>query len=170
MKKILYILTAIILLGSCSAERRMARILYNHPELVEDTTMYIDTTIITPKQEDKKTFTIEDLQALRVDSTAPTTTNNSNQPDSTKIHISVATDGCSASITPNADGSFNLNLKQNPDTIVIHKPYPVKKIITKTITKDKIVYQMNGFQKTFFWIGIILTIMIVTGIILKAIS
>lgn len=170
MKKILYILTTIILLGSCSAERRMARILYNHPELVEDTTMYIDTTIITPKQEDKKTFTIEDLQALRVDSTAPTTTNNSNQPDSTKIHISVATDGCSASITPNADGSFNLNLKQNPDTIKIHKPYPVKKIITRTIYKDKIIYQMNGFQKTFFWIGIILTIIIILSIIIKRLS
>lgn len=171
MKKLFYILTCLTLLCSCSAEKQLAHLLAKHPELHKDTVYVVDTFLVYPADTATTTFTIDQLQNLlaSLDSTAlgdeqhPTDANNSTQPG-TNAQISAENSGSIASITPNADGSFNLNVVTKPDTIFIRDSIPIPVYYTEY--KDKIVYKMNGAQTFFFRLGILLLaiIIIIIGI------
>lgn len=172
MKKILYI-TILLSILSCSPQRQLAKLLERHPELHRDSVIKIDTFYITKAEQNSVQFTINDLLALSGDSI-------SNAPDSaenyyqSKNSISAETSGCNANITANADGSFNLNIKQKPDTIHIIDTLDIPVYITNTEYKDKIVFEMTKWQAFFYKIGttfiftlVLLLIIFITSRILK---
>lgn len=183
MRKIIYILTLATLLCSCSAEKQLARLLERHPELHTDTVYVIDTFFVLVPDTNTVRFTLDDLAALQAqlqegqeqqdkqDSVAlgtedqnPFEANNSTQPQK-PTQISAENKGSLASITPNADGSFNLHAITKPDTVYIKKKIPIPIYFTKT--RDKIVYKMTNVQTSFFTIGIMAVILIVGVFILK---
>lgn len=179
MKKLIYILTLATLLCSCSAEKRLAHLLERHPELHKDTVYVIDTCFIYEADTNSVRFTIDDLIALQnqlqnqtlPDSVAlgtedhdPLEANNSTPQDHTNS-ISAENKGSLASITPNADGSFNLNAITKPDTVYLKKEIPIPVYFTKT--RDKIVYKMNQAQTFFFGLGILFLVIIAIALALK---
>ena len=149
---------------SCSPQKQLANLLAKHPELRQDTILRIDTFFVMPADSNSITFTIDDLLALDVDSTAPNPANSNITSDNSSI--SVATNGCDASITHNANGSYTLNLKQKPDTITVEKEIQVPVYLTKTEYKDKIVYQMNKWQTFCYVLGCILFFLLVAFLLL----
>ena len=175
MKKLLYILTCLTLLCSCSAEKRLAHLLEKHPELHRDSVYIVDTFFTSVPDTNSVTFTIEQLQSMLDqagtvalgDSTNPTSANNSNAPG-VFTPISAETSGCLATITPNADGTFNLNAIQKPDTIFIVDSIPTP--VYYTAYKDKIVYKMNNAQTFFFGLGILLIVIIAIALVIKIVK
>ena len=183
MKKLIYILTLATLLCSCSAEKQLARLLERHPELHKDTVYVIDTCFIYEADTNSVRFTLDDLAALQAqlqekqkhqdiqDSVAlgtedhdPLAANNSTLQQK-PTQISAENKGSLASITPNADGSFNLNTITKPDTIFINKEVPVPVYFTEI--KEKIVYEMNQTQTFFFGLGILFLVIIAIVFALK---
>ncbi len=163
MKKLLYILTCLTLLCSCSAEKRLAYLLAHHPELHKDSVYVIDTFYTTPADTASTTFTLQDLQnllnhtdsAALGDSSLSPTVSHAQEAFST---ISIENSHSKAAIKPNADGTFTLQAITKTDTLYIHDTIPTPVYYTQY--KDKIVYKMNNAQTFFFGLGILFLVLI----------
>lgn len=178
MKKIIYILTCFTLLCSCSAEKRLAHLLKNHPELHRDSPYIIDKTIIHEEDTASTNFTCEELleklkelqnknTAALGDSVANPIDANNSTPGNEAL-VRAENNGSIATITPNADGSLKLNVITKADTIHIQDTIPVPTYYTEY--KDKIVYKMNNAQTFFFGLGILFLVLIAIFVIIKAVK
>ena len=154
MRKIIYILAISVLLGACSAQQRLNRLLTNHPELhyVDTITKTIhvvvhDTLIITPDT-NSISLTLNDIVSM--DSMA-------NNDIINKVQVNSSHSG--ASLQALGKGQFQLNTFTKPDTVIIHDsiikhvPVPVPTYITETEIKEVEVYKMKWYQETLCWIG-----------------
>lgn len=151
------IVTFIACIISCSPQKQLADILLKHPELQRDSVVKIHKVYVQQAQTSATNFTINDLKALTdsahqctLDTAPETAENNYHQP----ISISANTSGCSANITANANGSFNLNIKQKPDTIHITDSIKVPVYYTDTQYVIKEVNVLSKNQKFFYNTGI----------------
>lgn len=159
---------------SCSPQKQLANILAKHPELKRDSALTIDKYYTVPEETDHTTFTINDLLALtdslqhaldslqQIHDADLDPAENITHPS--PHAICAETSGSSACITANADGSFNLNLTQKPDTIHVIDTINVPVYFTDTQYVDKEVYKMTPWQSFFYRIGCL--IFWVTAIIL----
>ena len=154
MRKIIYILAISVLLGACSAQQRLNRLLTNHPELhyVDTITKTIhvvvhDTLIITPDT-NSISLTLNDIVSM--DSMA-------NNDIVNEVQVNSSHSG--ASLQALGNGQFQLNTFTKPDTVIIHDsiikhvPVPVPTYITETEIKEVEVYKMKWYQETLCWIG-----------------
>lgn len=168
MKKIIYILAISVLLGACSAQQRLNRLLTAHPELhyVDTITKTIqvvvhDTLIITP---DTNSINLTSNDIASMDSMA-------NNGIVNEVQVNSSHSG--ASLQALGNGQFQLNTFTKPDTVIIHDtinkpvPVPVPTYITKTEIKEVEVYKMTWYQEALCWIG---GLVLIIGAIIFAIK
>ncbi len=160
MKKLIYIVLATFMLISCAPQKQLARFLARHPELAAVDTVYIHDTIIIPKETASKPMSLEDIIKLDSAATAQKATNDS-LTATDKPKVGVENSKSDAALIAHGNGLFELQVNTKPDTIYINKPYPVPCYITKTEYKDKMVHEMRWWEKTFFTIGIVVTLIII---------
>mgnify|MGYP004443755069 CR=1 FL=1 len=104
MKRILLILLSVMLVA-CSPQKRLARLVERHPELVADTTIVVSVT---------DTVVIE-----RTESTVTVLT------DTVTVPVRVEAANAMATLTPIGGGVFELKAETLPDTIIIHTETPI---------------------------------------------
>lgn len=108
LPKVICVLMTILLLTSCSAERRLHRLLALHPELIKNDTVIIQDTTIIPE--------------LRIDTIV-----SINQ---LKDTIVITKEKLKVKIHQLHDTIY-IEALQEPDTIIITKEIPIEKIIHK---------------------------------------
>jgi len=70
------VVTSIILIGSCSPQARMNRIISNHPELQLNDSVYVKTRLLVPARSAVMSMPMERINNLKNGDTISTTTNN----------------------------------------------------------------------------------------------
>lgn len=160
MKKLLAIIVIATLLGSCAAEKRLARFLQKHPELQRVDTTFIHDTIIQEKEVSTTKITLEELLAM--DSIAKANRDSVGKTaDHSKPTVSAATDRSHAALKANGDKTFDLESTAPQDTIVrtdtIYQPH----YITEYKDREVIVYKQTWWQELLTSTGTIALIILI---------
>lgn len=169
MKKLFAIIVIATLLGSCAAEKQLARLLQKHPELQRIDTTFIHDTIIIEKEVSTTKITLEELLAM--DSIARANRDSVGKTaDHTKPTVSAATDRSHAALKANGDKTFDLESTAPPDTIIrtdtIYQPH----YITEYKDREIEVYKQTWWQELLTSIGSIALIVLVIYTITIAIT
>ena len=164
MKKLLAIIVIATLLGSCAAEKQLARFLQKHPELQRVDTTFIHDTIIQEKEVSTTKITLEELLAM--DSIAKANRDSvGNTADHIQPTVSAATDRSHAALKANGDKTFDLESTAPQDTIVrtdtVYQPY----YITEYKDREVTVYKQTWWQELLTSIGTIALITLIIYII-----
>ena len=169
MKKLLAIIVIATLLGSCAAEKRLARFLQKHPELQRIDTTFIHDTIIQEKEVSSTKITLEELLAM--DSIAKANRDSVGKTaDLTQPTVSAATDRSQAAIKANGDKTFDLESTALPDTIIrtdtVYQPH----YITEYKDREVTVYKQTWWQELLTSIGTIALIVLIIYTIITIIT
>lgn len=164
MKKLLAIIVIATLLGSCAAEKQLARLLQKHPELQRVDTTFIHDTIIIEKEVSTTKITLEELLAM--DSIAKANRDSVGKTaDHTKPTVSAATNRSHAALKANGDKTFDLESTAPQDTIVrtdtVYQPH----YITEYKDREVTVYKQTWWQELLTSIGTIALITLIIYII-----
>lgn len=164
MKKLLAIIVIATLLGSCAAEKQLARLLQKHPELQRVDTTFIHDTIIIEKEVSTTKITLDELLAM--DSIAKANRDSVGKTaDHTKPTVSAATNRSHAALKANGDKTFDLESTAPQDTIVrtdtIYQPH----YITEYKDREVTVYKQTWWQELLTSIGTIALITLIIYII-----
>lgn len=164
MKKLLAIIVIATLLGSCAAEKQLARFLQKHPELQRVDTTFIHDTIIQEKEVSTTKITLEELLAM--DSIAKANKDSvGNTADHIQPTVSAATDRSHAALKANGDKTFDLESTAPQDTIVrtdtVYQPH----YITEYKDREVTVYKQTWWQELLTSIGTIALITLIIYII-----
>lgn len=172
MRAGLYLVIVALLMGSCSAERRLSRLLSNHPELMEvdtvetiayrDTIIYRDTVIgiLLPRDTVKSIDTI--LIECNEDSLFI-----SNDTIKAETEIAIAYSWID---TYNQRASINLIIQNKEsfqiklDSVITERKYWETKYL-EAIKTVKIKY-CPLWKSVMAWVGVVFIILIIIGVIL----
>lgn len=168
MKKVLVIIVIATTLGSCAAERRLARFLQKHPELAYTDTIIQHDSIFIEKQTASTTITLSELLAM--DSIASAAKEQvGTQADPIEPTVSASTDRSEAAIKAKGDKTFEIQSTALPDTIVLTDTVFQPHYITEYKDKEVEVYKQRWWQEILTSIGMISLIVIVIYVITKTI-
>ena len=160
MKKLLAIIAIATLLGSCAAEKRLARFLQKHPELQRVDTTFIHDTIILEKEVSTTKITLEELLAM--DSIAKANRDSVGKTaDHSKPTVSAATDRSHAALKANGDKTFDLESTAPQDTIVRTDTIYQPQYITEYKDREVIVYKQTWWQELLTSTGTIALIILI---------
>ena len=169
MKKLLAIIAIATLLGSCAAEKRLARFLQKHPELQRVDTTFIHDTTILEKEVSTTKITLEELLAM--DSIAKANRDSVGKTaDQSQPTVSAATGRSHAALKANGDKTFDLESTAPRDTIIrtdtIYQPH----YITEYKDREIEVYKQTWWQELLTSIGSIALVVLIIYTITIAIT
>lgn len=168
MKKIVFLFLTATLLLSCSAERRLSVFLARHPELQHTDTLYIHDSIIRPEEKATTSFTLQDLSDLQeAAKTNPDTTQSKTLPSP---KIEVETNGSTAAITANPNGSFSLTSTQKPDTIYKDRFITVPSYVTQIKKEPVYINKLTSWQDFWVKFGKIAAVFIALAILMTLVK
>ena len=169
MKKLLVIIIIASFLGSCAAEKRLARFLVKHPELQRVDTIIQNDTIFL--QEEQNTTTISLSKLIAMDSIASAARDSvSKTTDLAVPTVSVATDRSQATITANGDKTFNLGSMAKKDTLFITDTIFQLVLTTEYKEKKVEVYKQKWWQEILSSIGMIAILLAIIYIITRTLT
>lgn len=166
MRRILTYLSAILLLCSCTAEKRLAHLLAMHPELQRIDTVYRDRYIHLPAEQNITTVTLDQLKKLDQEATQQGQTETGTD---TPPAITTRTSRSRATIRAQGNGILTLQTEAPPDTIHVHDTVYQPTFLTRTQYKDRIVYKPNAFQSFLCYIGAVALLFLLVRAITGAI-
>lgn len=166
MRKVIYLLLMGAMLVSCSAEKRLALFLTRHPELKRMDTITIYDTVFIQGDTLQRAITIREIQEM--DSIVSTMCSaNGSTPRHKNEVAEVSNSKHGASLSATGNGNFVLAGYIKPDTMVLNDTLYLPSYVTHTEYRDKIVYRMTWYEKIFFSIGVILTLLVFIVVIIR---
>lgn len=172
-------LTAIllaVLLCSCSPQKQLANLLANHPELHADTSVVLQTMHVLRADSASIEFTLADISGrCRPDTGELGQCTNSFMNAQQNLTVSTR-NGATATISATGHcidpwkDKYKLSLNTPADTIYIRDTVPVPVYFTRTKVETQIVYQMTRWQRVFYTIGVVSSLLLVLCVILRFVS
>lgn len=159
------ILVMAVLLCSCSAEQRLARLLKQHPELRTGTkTVLVPVNIPIPHESASIDIDVSELLECEPDSAAE---NRKSETDTVQLPaFSVTAGNAKATLRKKSDGKLELTAEQLPDTIQGEAPAEVPEITVHDLPAEE--SSINTFFRILGYIvGGILLIMFILFILKK---
>ena len=153
MKKTAVILTiAMLLLSSCSAQRRLERLMLHHPELrTADSLHVVNLTTVIPGATNMILLPHIENDPCNCDSLLR---------EALKEGISTTAGNAQASLVP-TDSGIALQAQQLPDTIIIRDTTYIPKYIIKAVpreeTNEEIFFRYSGY---IAWLIVLLGIVV----------